>query len=367
MQHKIFGLALQATPKTLWSFVKVVSEDGIAGWGEFTINRPRAELSRVFQQVLNEVTNADLQPDGPRRGPDLMDERVRSAIYTALDQAVFDIDGQRQNKKLVDLLNPVGNSATIPLYANINRSVIDRRPETFARRATQAKAAGFVAFKMAPFDDLSAEICQTDKGRALLHAGAERILAVRAAIGPELALMVDCHWRMDEKTAHECLGFLSEAGVSWYECPLPETTDTVDALRRLRSAANDRGMRLTGCETFTGWQAFAPFVENSVYDVIMPDVKYAGSLREIMAVGERAKAYGVDLSLHNPSGPVSHAVSLHVAAALDNGMPLEFQFNETPLFDQIVSGTLPPRVGSSILPDAPGIGIGLLEAGLAPL
>jgi hypothetical protein len=45
-------------------------------------------------------------------------------------------------------------------------------------------------------------------------------------------------------------------------------------------------------------------------------------------------------------------------------MPLEFQFNETPLFDAIAEGVIPLRTGQSKLPDKPVIGIGLIETEL---
>jgi galactonate dehydratase len=367
MSYSVIGYTLQATPKTLWSFIKLTSDDGFIGWGEFTIRAPREKLSKTLHEVIAGLTEDDFELDGPRKGPGLLGQPVQSAIYTAIDQAVFDITAQRKNIKLVQLLAPDNTAETVTLYANINRSVVERTPEAFALRALEATADGFNAIKMAPFDDLTPELCQTDEGRKYLAAGADRIQAVRDAIGPDVSLMVDCHWRMDVKTAHEALEFLTNAGVSWYECPLPETVETIDSLLELRSKANDLGMRLAGCETFTGWKDFAPFVEKSVYDVIMPDAKYVGSMREIISVGERAMKHGVAVSLHNPSGPISHAVSLHIAMALNNGMPLEFQFNETPLFDEIASGTIPPRTGQSNLPSGSGTGIGLVETKLTPL
>ena len=169
---------------------------------------------------------------------------------------------------------------------------------------------------------------------------------------------------MDKNTANDCMVFLTDTDVSWYECPLPETEETIKPLKALRAKANERGMLLAGCEKFTGWKEFKPFVENSVHDVIMPDAKYAGDMREIMSVEERASEYGVAVSFHNPSGPIFHCVSLHISAGLNNGMPLEFQFNETPLFDSIATGTIPPRTGWSALPDGLGIGIGLNELDL---
>jgi galactonate dehydratase len=86
-----------------------------------------------------------------------------------------------------------------------------------------------------------------------------------------------------------------------------------------------------------------------------------------MDVAKRAAQHGVAVSLHNPSGPISHAISIHIAVALDNDMPLEFQFNETPLFDDIVIGSIPARTGDSKLPDGSGIGIALNEEYLMPL
>jgi hypothetical protein len=39
---------------------------------------------------------------------------------------------------------------------------------------------------------------------------------------------------------------------------------------------------------------------------MMPDVKYAGGLAEMLRIGAALAAHGVEVSPHNPSGPVSH-------------------------------------------------------------
>ena len=66
----------------------------------------------------------------------------------------------------------------------------------------------------------------------------------------------------------------------------------------------------------TGLEGFRPFLEAGIYDVIMPDVKYAGGLRELLRIGEFAAGLGVACSPHNPSGPIAHAHSLHLSAHL---------------------------------------------------
>lgn len=159
MLYTVKGYTLQATYKTLWSFVKITSVHGIVGWGEFTIGFPKAELRSTFHDVISELCDNDFELNGPRRGPSMLNQRIRSAIYTAIDQAVFDIHAQKKGKKLVELLTSVTNTDSVPLYANINRSVVERSPEEFATRAIEAQKAGFNAIKMAPFDGLTPDLC----------------------------------------------------------------------------------------------------------------------------------------------------------------------------------------------------------------
>ena len=118
----------------------------------------------------------------------------------------------------------------------------------------------------------------------------------------------------------------------------------------------------------TGVEGFRPFIDAGAYDVIMPDVKYAGGLVEMLRIAESAAASGVQCSPHNPSGPIAHAHSVHLSALLASFPFLEFQYAESPLFFQIVTGTLPdPRAGSCVVPSLPGAGPGIDVERLAPL
>ena len=104
-------------------------------------------------------------------------------------------------------------------------------------------------------------------------------------------------------------------------------------------------------------QGFAPFLQAEVYDVMMPDVKYAGGLMEMIGLSKTMAESGVEFSPHNPSGPISHAASLHVAAAAVNFTMLECQFDETPWFDRLRGTPLPAPVrGDVSLPAGAGIG-----------
>jgi galactonate dehydratase len=138
--------------------------------------------------------------------------------------------------------------------------------------------------------------------------------------------------------------------VTWFECPLPETPEHYPAIRRLRAQANAAGLRLAGAETFIGVEGFRPLLERGLYDVVMPDVKYAGGLRECLRIAALAERHGAACSLHNPSGPVCHAHSVHLSAALPGSERLEYQHGETPLFFAIAPGLQAPAGGSAAPP-----------------
>ncbi len=360
---RIEAFAYRATGKTVWVFVRLVDGDGRHGWGEATLTGQEAALAASHTRIAAKLQGS---PADPHR--DLMKDagvatgdRAGAAIVSAVDQALWDIAGKRAGRPMNALLEKAGPHA-VNLYANINRRTTTRTPEGFAQSATKALADGFSAIKLAPFDGVQPG---SDKGVA--H-GIACAAAVREAIGPARKLMIDCHWRFDEANAAQALDELAKLGLHWFECPLPETPDNYEALRRLRKRANASGVLTAGCEMETGLEGFRPFIEHEIYDVLMPDVKYAGGLAEFRRIAEFAAARNIATAPHNPSGPVCHLASLHVSAGLPGFLTLEHQYDETPNFFAIVAGDVPrPMDGLCPLPAGPGLGIDLVTDGFVPL
>ncbi|HEX2556439.1 MAG TPA: mandelate racemase/muconate lactonizing enzyme family protein [Microvirga sp.] len=348
---------LRVTPKTLWTFIVLRTAGGLTGTGEATLTGRESGLAATAARWRGAWIGEPVAPDLTGRTTGCA-SLVEAAVASAFDQALWDILAQSRGERLAQTLGGL-HRERVPLYANINRGTLDRSPAGFAASARRALAHGYDAFKIAPFDELAPALEDRvfDRG---LERGLERIAAVREAIGPSRDLMVDCHWRFTETSAARMIAAVSAHGLYWVECPLPETADNLAALKRLRGLANARGMRLAGCEEGIRTDGFAPFLEAGAYDVMMPDVKYVGGLHEMLRIADRLRAHGVAVSPHNPSGPVCHAASLHVCAAVPVLDRLEVQFDETPLFAALAGGALPvPKAGVSPLPDAVGLGIAL--------
>jgi galactonate dehydratase len=362
----IAALTARVSNKTDWTFVRLDTEDGRVGWGEATLQGSatavHAHVRRLAPAIIGRKWSSptDVMDIVGTRGRD----SAEAAAISAIDQALWDVMAQERGEPLARLLGDPRRT-TIGLYANINRGTLDRSPAGFAARAVEAVTSGFDAIKIAPFDGVRPEISDKTEAAKTLAAGLDRIAAVRTAIGPEVRLLVDCHWRLTEASAGDVLREVEPLKLYWLECPVPEETSNFAALRRLRSRSNAMGVRLAGCETMIGREGFQPFLDAGVYDVIMPDIKYAGGIRELGRIAQAAANQGVACSPHNPSGPIAHAHSLHVSAHLQLFPFLEFQYGESPLFFDFVDGSLPdPRSGSSDLPQGIGLGVGLGGAAL---
>ena len=352
--------SVRVSPRTTWQHVRLRTEDGRTGLGEATLEFAEADFSQRLLDRARQLIGGDLAGDPlePLRRPRM--DLTERTMLSALDQAVTDLKAQAAGQPLCRYLGAETADIVLPLYANINRATQDRSPAGFAANAAAALADGFQAVKVAPFDDLTPELCGTDDAQPLIRAGLDRLRATRDAVGAH-DLMVDCHWRFTVEAAEALMPALRETGVVWLECPLPETLETLPDIAKLRRAANRHGMRLCGLETAGGWEEVEPFVAAGAYDLIMPDVKHAGGLDTILEIARLAQAAGTAVSLHNPSGPAAHLCSVHVMAALGTGERLEMQWEESPLFHQL---TDPPPVvedGTCRPTTSPGLGTSLRE------
>ena len=357
VNFEIFGVEI--TSKTIWVFLNATDDEDRIGVGEASINADQAviEVAKRYHRLVTA---------GPRKIGELeaalpFGTKPEAAFSSALIAAAMDLKAQAEGVPLSAKLGGAQRDK-IRAYANINRRTIDRTPGGFAESAAKAKAAGFNAFKIASFDNLLPTM-KLAEAKPYLEAGVIVAETVRAEVGDAARLMIDCHWRMNAETAAWAIDALAATKLHWLECPVPENLDTLALLKSLRSKVNNQGVLLAGCESETLIAGFQPFLDAGAYDVMMPDVQYAGGPAEMMRIAAVLEERGVEFSPHNPKGPIAHAHALHISAAANDFHMLEVQFDETPLFDQLVAGTSPTATDSAFpVLNAPGLGVSLDRA-----
>jgi galactonate dehydratase len=349
--------------RTNWYFVRVRTDAGIDGIGEASLNGYERLLDALLADLSPRLVGAALD-DGDEAlatYPHATAGLVSHALKSAIRQAYVDARARADGVPAWQLLGGAKRDR-VPVYANVNRATRDRSPAGCAASARSAVAQGFRAIKIAPFDNVFPHALDGDAARQAIDAGIGRVSAMREAVGPDVALMVDCHWRFDEHTALEVLERLAGIGLHWFECPVSEQPGAHAALARVREAAEELGVLVAACELQTAVEGFRPFVEPRRVDAIMPDVKYCGGPFEMLRIARYADAHGVRFSPHNPTGPVCTLASLHVAIAAPAVESLELQVGESPLTRGLVGGVEPALVdGAFVAPGGIGWGVDLDE------
>ncbi len=348
---------VRATARTNWIIIRLTTNDGLTGLGEASLGRRTelAELEPFFALVRDRSPFEIHRYRQGGRGAAAGGDRAVATAFSAVEQAQWDLVGKALGAPVYDLTGGALRRE-LPVYANINRATSDRTPAGFAANARQAVADGFRAIKAAPFDGFPSLGAPAADVEAATELGIACIEAMRAAIGPDIALKIDVHSNFDVPRAIDVAARLEPQSLSWYEEPVPPTD-----LASTRAIKEGISQALAGGEFLFGVEGFEPLCRERAVDIIMPDVKHCGGVTELGKIATVAELHGVLVSPHNPSGPVSTMASAQVCAGLPNFDILEFQWNEVPWRGDLIDP--PERFSGGILqvPDGAGIGVTLNE------
>jgi galactonate dehydratase len=243
--------------------------------------------------------------------PDL----VTATAFSGLNQALYDLLAKREQVPVWRLFKSSTPIEGITLYTTINRALQTRTAEEYSTVVSELARQGFRTYKCAPFEAVDSADHALDKAAA----GLMTLDRLRAQF-PDLAVRVDFHERFQPSDFYELIPQLERLKLDWLEEPF-RVGPAYDELKRKTR------LRLAGGELFWGTHRFGEIAEHRWVDVIMPDVKCVGGFGPLLEV-IAANASKVEVSPHNPSGPISTAASLHAAAVFpDVVRSLEYSFD----------------------------------------
>ena len=350
--------------RTEFLFVRLLVSRDAEGWGEASFNWLNDQVVvalRILSSELRGMT-VDEGRNYLARQPGWKHGLAFQIAMSALEQALLDVESRLRGVPFGCMFGPRIHEH-VPCYANINRGTVDRSPEGWARRATHAISSGFSALKLAPFDDVKSRAAEAQV--ASFQGGIDAVAAVRKAVGPDVDLMVDCHWRFERESALALVRALAVLGPAWIEGPVHEDFLSIEDLCRIRRAANRSKIRLAGGEYLDGPRAFAPFLKEGAFDIVNPDIRLCG-VAGTMDVAIQAGARSIELAPHNHLGPVMAVASLHLLSVAPAALTLELQFEESDVASCLVDpDALTPRQGRLEVPSGPGLGIEIDTAGLS--
>jgi len=351
---------VDVTQRGNWIFVRLNTDEGITGIGEASQGgKDDGTLSalREIEPMVIGHNPFDIEAFHQCCYRENEGRPFHTAV-SSIEHAFWDIIGKTLSTPIYNLLGGRCRDK-IRLYANINRGTWERSPSGFARNAETAVSEGFTAIKCAPFDNVSrAELARTNGNssemREAIDIGIARIRQIRAAIGDENDLLVDCHGRFTTCMAIQVAKELEDVNLFWFEAPIPSTDFAEIAMVKAEAP-----MPIAFGETLRTKSRFREALEKQAMDMLMPDVKHTGGILELKKISALAESAAIPIAPHNPSGPVATVASVHCMTTVPNFLILEHAWGEVPWRNELIIEPEKIVNGFIEISNKPGLGIEL--------
>ena len=369
MKNKIINAKIfraKVTNKTNWLFLKLENEIGIVGWGEATLQGKEKQVFEISEQIFDLILNKNYSSPYDLKKYLPFKNLSQASLSSAIMQCLWDLQGKLEQQSIGTIFGKKHNQ--IKTYANFNRSTIDRSLKGIQTRVKTVLNNGFELIKFASFDEVLLGMTSKEI-RMAMQPGLERINIIKENASSEIKLMIDCHWRFNYETTIDLIKEIEDLNLYWLECPIPETIDLLLDIKKIRSIANSKGIKLAGLEKKILAEDFESYVEAGVYDFMMPDIKYAGGPDELITIEKLFNKFNVQFSPHNPSGPIAHAHTLQICSATNEPALMEYQYKETNYFESLLEKPNPEILnGYSTIPEhINGLGVAINELELKKL
>jgi galactonate dehydratase len=361
-------------PENVWTFVRLVTDGGLEGWGEAS-NFP-SKGSLMIGDALRRTREAIVGEDPAditrlwhrlyRRFTYLGSRGLPTALLSGIDIALWDLKGKALGRPVYDLIGGRVRER-VPLYAN---GWFDgcTTPDQFAEAARRTVEQGFQALKCDPFLEMAPLHTAYLDGQisaAGEAAGLELVAAIREAIGPRVELLIDAHGHYNGPTAVRIARGLEPSRIGWLAEPVPP--ECLQALKAVRQQV--RVPLCVGERLYTRWD-FLPILEGRLADYLMPDVVWTGGISELLRIASLAEVYGVPISPHNAMGPLQLIASAHVMLAIPNAYRLEHHLWNRALYQRCIDRPIGFEGGDLVLSERSGLGfeldLELLRGSAAP-
>lgn len=349
---------IELLPASKYLFVKVHTDEGITGIGEAGawgfLDAVTGAIKKLEDYLIGkDPFQIEHHWNYMYRSMYFRGSVIMSAM-AAIDIALWDIKGKALNVPVYELLGGKTRNK-----ARSYEAVFEFTPEKMGERCKELKERGFSAARLMITGDIRKS--NTDQLDSVFNhkvsAYIEKVKACREAVGDDFDLILECH-----RSMNPCEAIAFAKGVEEYR-PLfledPIAPDSIDAMADVAQRTN---IPVATGERFINIQEFEMTLQRKAAKYVRPDVCALGGLTPSKKVAAIAEANYALIVPHNPLGPVSTAACLQLDAAIPN-----FGIQEFPSFyhqgeeSKMTKEPLQEEGGYLIIPDAPGIGIELID------
>ncbi|HTN61484.1 MAG TPA: mandelate racemase/muconate lactonizing enzyme family protein [Devosia sp.] len=351
-----------------WRFtllVRVETVDGVVGWGEGIAMWP--EACKATRTLIDEGFAPLLKDAGEISVAEAWDKMRAHAwwygeggiacfAYSALDMALWDIQGKLANKPIYELLGGKRHDS-LPAYAcnHVNKATRELNVAEVVAFKEQGFTGGKLGFAKRGLSDI---------GKAGPENDIAFVAALRAALGDDFDIVVDAGngVKWDRQTGIDTVRRMGEYAIGWIEEPFYPTQ--IEDYRALKAAVDvPIG---TGEREYTV-TAYQRLIDTGTVDILGIDPARAEGITGFHKVDAACGAAGITINAHAWSSAILTAASLHLSIASPNARLIELKPFRVSIQTDLVDTPIWHQNGFVPAPTGPGLGITVNEALVAEL
>jgi mannonate dehydratase len=358
--------------------LKLVTEDGISGLGDATLNgRELAVASYLRDHVVPLLIGRDARRIEDtwhylykgaywRRGP------VTMTAIAAVDTALWDICGKVAGVPVYRLLGGASREAVL-VYGHASGETVDEAVSavgSYIDRGYQAVRAqcGIPGLPKAYGIGARGKTYEpAEKGKPLETTwNSERYLEfipgvferLRREVGPGVHLLHDAHHRLSPIEAARLGRALEPSRLFWLEDPVPAELQASYRIIRQHTTTP-----LAVGEVFNSIHDCQQLIEEELIDYIRTTVVHAGGLTHLRKIAHAAELHHVRTGSHGATdlSPVCLAAALHFDLAVHN-FGIQEYMPHSPETDRVFPHAYTFDRGAMYPGDQPGLGVEIDEA-----
>lgn len=359
--------AIHYMPERTALIVQITIDNGLIGIGESAAYG--GSLESMERVVLDDLRPSLLGEDPfnverlwqrmARRGHQRGASGMLLQAISGVDIALWDLIGQATHTPLYRLLGTYRDS--LDAYASAGFYAGNKGPADLAEEARGYAERGFRSLKIKvgrnpevllnPLPDMWAP----EYAVVSLEEDVDRVIAVRAAVGPRVRLAIDANNAWTPPVATRFMRWVADQNIAWLEEPV--STDDVSGSAEVSRTID---VPVSGYETASGLASFRDLIEHDAVDIVQPDAIWSGGITVCRKIAALAEAHGKPVIPHVFSSAVALIANMHLIASLPNAGLLEFDQNENPLRSELFVEPIEiDPEGRVALPDRPGLGVTL--------
>jgi galactonate dehydratase len=365
VQASVIGREEPDSGGSVWTFVRIYTDEGIVGTGECNSGGPgfsgfatKAAIIAMKPMLIGEDPfNINLIYEKLRRRGRYGGSTHAPLIFalTGIDNALYDIVGKALGVPVYKLLGGKFRDK-LRLYADCHAGETSD-PQAYADKALEVVAEGFTAVKFDVDNAVSGKLDPYNwtVGAREMNQIIALIHGLREALGYATDLAIDCHGQFDLPSAITLAKAVEPLRLLWLEEPVP--AENIDALAQVRRSSST--VICTGENQYTRFEFLEMFARHAV-DVIMPDLAKAGGIAEAKRIADIADAHYIPIAPHNVSSPLGMMTACHVMVSVPNFLLLEFHGRMISWWNDLCDSDQPfIENGFMAVSERPGIGVEL--------